>query len=413
MKFLDIKKNRNLSNLRNLQMPSNTPVRYAGVCKNIVELYPGIVAIKLSILESTDISGCLSALSNLQLRDLEIYIPARMAINTIICEFISKQYSLQSLSIHCPVLESETIIKLLSNLKVLTCLDLSSSTGVDGCVFTALPELSKLTALDLSDTTVNDDGLKNIVTKEFHLKNLTLMYCTELSDTGIGYIADRCHCIERLVIYSRDDIDDCGVRLFPSTLESLGKGCQKLKYLEVGNCTGLDDYGVIALVQNCHDLEYLQLHSKNISSSSLHEISHFCSNLFHLEIDGYNVNAASVESLLTEHRFIKYVSIRSCSNINAINLCKSKETELGILRTHSHASTLLIDGQTDIGYSAIEQIVTFCPDVCFLSLSPINKAVRGDVIEIAINKCPFLEMLTLDSEPINIIDFKSNLKKDQ
>jgi hypothetical protein len=96
------------------------------------------------------------------------------------------------------------------------------------------------------------------------------------------------------------------------TLESLGKGCQKLKYLELGNCTGLDDYGVIALVQNCHDLEYLQLHSKNISSSSLHEISHFCSNLFHLEIDGYNVNAASVESLLTEHRFIKYVSIRSC-----------------------------------------------------------------------------------------------------
>jgi hypothetical protein len=61
----------------------------------------------------------------------------------------------------------------------------------------ALPEVSKLTALDLSDTTVNDDGLKNIVTKAFHLKKLTLMYCTELSDTGIGYIADRCHCLER------------------------------------------------------------------------------------------------------------------------------------------------------------------------------------------------------------------------
>jgi hypothetical protein len=60
----------------------------------------------------------------------------------------------------------------LSNLKVLTCLDLSSSTGVDGCVFTALPELSKLTALDLSDTTVNDDGLKNIVTKAFQSHKL-------------------------------------------------------------------------------------------------------------------------------------------------------------------------------------------------------------------------------------------------
>ena len=241
-----------------------------------MNLYPGIVAIKLSILESTDISGYLSALSNLQLRDLEIYIPggaSRMAINTIICEFISKQCSLQSLSIHCPLLEKETIIKLLRNLNDLTCLDLRHSTGVDDCVFTDLPELSKLTALDLSHTTINDDGLKNIVTKAFHLKKLTLMYCTELSDIGIGYIAARCHCLERFVMYSRDDIDDSrGIRLFPSTLESLGKGCQKLKYLEMGNCTGLDDNGVIALVQNCHDLEYLKLHSKNISSLSLHEI---------------------------------------------------------------------------------------------------------------------------------------------
>ena len=59
MKFLDIEKNRNLSNLRNLQMTNNTPVMYVGVCKNIVELYPGIVTIKLSILKSTGISGCL------------------------------------------------------------------------------------------------------------------------------------------------------------------------------------------------------------------------------------------------------------------------------------------------------------------------------------------------------------------
>jgi hypothetical protein len=49
-----------------------------------------------------------------------------------------------------------------------------------------------------------------------------------------------------------------GVRLFPSTLESLGKGCKKLKHLALQRCNGLDDSGVlndsgvIALVQNCH-----------------------------------------------------------------------------------------------------------------------------------------------------------------
>jgi len=333
-----------------------------------------------------------------------------MALNKIISEFISKQCSLQSLSIHCSELQSETMRKLFKNLKDLTCLDLSNSTGVDDCVFTALPELSKLTALDLTDTTVNDEGLKDIATKASHLKTLSLMFCTKLSDIGIGYIADDCHCLESLLIVNISD-KISGVRLFPETMETLGKGCQKLKHLTLGNCSRLDDSGVFALVQNCHDLGYLELQSKNISTPSLHEISHFCSNLFHLEIDGYNFNAASVESLLANNRFIKYVSIGNCSDINTIDLCKSTETKSGILKIHSHVSTLFINGQTQTGYSAIEQIVTFCPDLRELSLPPINTAVHDNVIEIAFHKCRFLQTLTLDhSETINRTDIKTNLK---
>ena len=36
---------------------------------------------------------------------------------------------------------------------------------------------------------------------------------------------------------------------------------------------------------------------------------HICSNLFHLEIYGYDFNAASVESLITKHRFIKGIGM--------------------------------------------------------------------------------------------------------
>jgi hypothetical protein len=414
IKFFDIRKTRNLSNLRNLQITSYQPDE--DISNNIVNLYPGIVAIKFRIFKSDRIFGCLSVLSNLQLRDLDLYASGdrdKMALNIMICEFISKQCSLQSLSIHCSVLQSDTIIKLLGNLKDLTCLSLRS-TGVDGCVFTALPELSKLTVLDLSYTSVNDEDLKNIATKASHLNKLTLMGCMRLSDTGIGYIADGCHCLECLVIHNYDK--STGVRLFPSTLESLGKGCQKLKHLALQRCNGLDDSGVlndsgvIALVQNCHDLEYLELHMKNISSPSLHAISHFCNKLFHVMLDGNNFNAASVESLLTKHRFIKYVSIRNCSNINAIDLCKSIETKSEILKTHSHARKLGIYGQTDTGYTAIEQIVTFCPDLRELSLPPIITAVHDDVIKIAFHKCRFLETLTLDRETINRRDFKTSLK---
>ena len=415
MKFFDITKNWNLSNLRNLQIRYDEPTFNRYFYEYTVAFCPGIVSTLLKLSKSSDLRHTLSISSNLQLRDFHLYcmfarfVRSKEVINLIISGFFSNQCSLQSLSINCSVLESETTIKLLSSLKDLTCLDLSDSTGVDGCVFTALPELSKLTALDLSHTSVNDEDLKNIATKASHMKKLTLMNCPRLSDIGIEYIADGCHCLERFVIHSSDKIT--GIRLFPSTLESLGKGCQKLKHLALKDCTGLDDSGVIALVQNCHELEYLELHSKNISSPSLHAISHSCSNLFYLEIDGYNFNAASVESLLTKHRFIKYVSIRSCSNINAIDLCKSAETKSGILKTHSHVSKLWIYGQTDTVYTAIEQIVTFCPDLRQLALPPTKTVVRGDVIKIVFHKCRFMEALALgNSKIINRTYFKTNLK---
>ena len=231
-----------------------------------------------------------------------------------------------------------------------------------------------------------------------NLKTLRLNYCTKLSDIGIGYIADCCHCLENLEIHNHNKSN--GVRLFPSTLESLGKDYQMLKHLHVENCTGVNDSGVIALVQNCNDLIYLTLNSENISSSSLHAILHFCSNLFYLTLYGCKCNATSIEYLLTKHRFVNYVDIGSCSNINAIDLCKSIETNSRILKTHSHASTLVIRAQTFIGYYTVEQIVTFCPDLSFLGLYPINTSVRDEIIEIAFGKCRYLDTLVLDINDI-------------
>jgi hypothetical protein len=417
IKLFDIRKNRNLSNLRSLQIPDYLYDKEARcICKNIVELYPGIVAIGITISNKTDIVSFLSVLSNLQLRDFDISMQVLrpwniIALDKIICEFISKQCSLQSLRIEGSTLESRAFIKLLRNLNNLTCLSLRNSTTIDGSVFTASPELSKLTALHLSYTDVYDEGLKNIATKAPHLKTLTLNNCRKYSDIGIGYIADGCHCLEHLVIYDFHNYHS--VRIFPSTLETIGKGCPKLKYLHMGICPVVDDSGIIALVQNCHDLEYLNLQSKTLSTPSLHAISHFCSNLFHLEISGYNFNAASVQSLLTKHRFIKYVSIGSCSSINAIDLCKSNEAKSGISETHSHVTMLKIDfvpGQRLTGYSAVEQIVTFCPDLRKLILYKTNPAIRNAAIAIAFGNCRFLETLILNRKTIKRPEFKTNLK---
>jgi hypothetical protein len=49
---------------------------------------------------------------------------------------------------------------------------------------------------------------------------------------SIPYIADGCHCLEHLVIYNHCLSDN--VRIFRSTLETIGKGCPKLKHLAMG-----------------------------------------------------------------------------------------------------------------------------------------------------------------------------------
>jgi hypothetical protein len=46
-----------------------------------------------------------------------------------------------------------------------------------------------------------------------------------------------------LVILNK--VEKVGVRLFPSTLESLGKGCQRLKHVDLQGLTGLDLEGLL------------------------------------------------------------------------------------------------------------------------------------------------------------------------
>jgi hypothetical protein len=45
-----------------------------------------------------------------------------------------------------------------------------------------------------------------------------------------------------------------------------------------------------------------------------------------------------------------------------------------------HSAVLEIHGKTFTGYSAVEQIVTFCPDLRKLVLSPINPTIQNNAI---------------------------------
>jgi len=60
MKFFDIRKNRNLSNLRKLQVMSIEPDRTITTSTYTVEFYPGIISILLRIFKSADIFSYLS-----------------------------------------------------------------------------------------------------------------------------------------------------------------------------------------------------------------------------------------------------------------------------------------------------------------------------------------------------------------
>ena len=61
MKFFDSRKNRNLSNLRNLEI-TNHQLEDFKFYKSISDLTPGVLAIEFSISKSADTFGCLSVL---------------------------------------------------------------------------------------------------------------------------------------------------------------------------------------------------------------------------------------------------------------------------------------------------------------------------------------------------------------
>jgi hypothetical protein len=88
---------------------------------------------------------------------------------------------------------------------------------------------------------------------------------------------------------------------------------------------------------------------------------------------------------------------------------KEIENALLLMKVHFHELNLIYTR----GYSAVEQLVTFCPDLRKLVLSPINPTIQNNAIEIAFDQCRFLEDLTLNRKTIKRTDFKtlSHLEK--
>jgi hypothetical protein len=119
-----------------------------------VELYPGIVAIGIRIYLSADTVGCLSVLSNLQLRDFDISIT--------IVSFSTEQRILKLWRLHCfeinsQIILSRPVVLLQSKIEIISMI--SSLTQIFS---STLPPLSSKSGKVLFSSTLKEKFYTNI-----------------------------------------------------------------------------------------------------------------------------------------------------------------------------------------------------------------------------------------------------------
>ena len=139
----------------------------------------------------------------------------------------------------------------------ITGLDLSDS-SLNGDSIQVLGHFNTLHDLDLSRTTINDNALQWVVEGSFRtLRQLAMSQCTQITDVGIEWIAGMCGfspkpCRQIMML----DLGRCP-RIGDRALAALGRGCPRLRSLNLEYNKRVTDYGMNALTIGCREIRVL------------------------------------------------------------------------------------------------------------------------------------------------------------
>jgi len=126
---------------------------------------------------------------------------------------------------------------------------------------------------------ITADGIRYISEGCPDLEELSMQYINQMTDPSLQHLSKGCRSLRKLDCY------DC-IRFTGEGLQFLAQGCSKLEWIRFCGCT-LTNAGVITLVQNCKDIQFLTLYAcKGLDGSILPTIAENCTKLNTLDIWG-------------------------------------------------------------------------------------------------------------------------------
>ncbi|KAL9542940.1 hypothetical protein MBANPS3_008361 [Mucor bainieri] len=170
----------------------------------------------------------------------------------------------------CPQLDDDTMALLGSSLPNLTHLSMAACTNLTDTALLSYLKSStspsskhKLTHLNLSSCSrLTDATLLNLALYTQHMQHLELAGCALMTDQGF------CHLFARVQTFVHLDLEDVH-QITTATSRSIANHQPHLQRLCLSSCTQISDDDVVYLVNNCHQLQHLELDNCTITDHVL------------------------------------------------------------------------------------------------------------------------------------------------
>jgi len=318
-------------------------VQVLSLRKSLRELINGVPN-----LESLNLSGCYnlsdSALDTAFNKD----IVSLKVLNLSLCKDVTDS-SLGRIATHCKNLEmldlggctkiTNTGLLLISwGLKKITSLNLRSCwqisdhgighlTGLKGQPSTGAKTLQRISLQDCQKLT--DESLKHISEGLPAINEINLSFCVSVTDTGLKSLA-RIGQLEKLNLRSCDNVSDIGVGF-------LAEGGSQLNKLDVSFCDRVSDSAMAHIATGLAQLSSLSMSSCQITDAGIGRIAKDLQSLETLNIGQcIKLTDKTVETIANQIKSLRSIDLYGCTKISteglkALNKCENlKVVNLGL-----------------------------------------------------------------------------------
>nr|XP_023017084.1 F-box/LRR-repeat protein 7-like [Leptinotarsa decemlineata]XP_023017085.1 F-box/LRR-repeat protein 7-like [Leptinotarsa decemlineata] len=268
---------------------------------------------------------------------------------------------------------------------------------------------------------LSDKSLLLLARRCPELTHLQLQGCNELSNNALCEVASRCNNLQHLDVTGCVKISCISVNSGPEPPKRL-----QLQYLDLTDCVGVQDSGLMEIVRNCPQLAYLYLRRcVQITDAGLKNVPSFCSGLRELSVsDCSNLTDFGLYELAKLGATLRYLSVAKCDQVSDAGLkvvakkcyklrylnvrgCEAvSDDAITVLARCCTRLRALDIGKCDVSDAGLRALAESCPNLKKLSLRNCDLVTdRG--VQCVAYYCRGLQQLNIQDCQISLEGYRA------